>query len=212
MRKRWAVFLAALAGSAVLAAGVAVAVDRATAASAQAPRLRTVPDSALAGAGITLAAAAVPPYCGVEQEASRRGWLPSGAGGCPIDRSAAEAIVARGGSARVMESLLAVASAAGRTSVGRDHLVWLVVVRSSAVAVPMIACARGPAIVTPCPAPVRVAGSTLVLLDARSGRMLQLLAVGPSGSLRPWRPPLGPGPPITVQPVSPIAQPTVAPG
>jgi hypothetical protein len=213
--RRWLVFLAALAGSALLAAGLAVAVDRATAASGQAPQLRTVPASSLAASGITLGAATVPPYCGLEQAAAQGGWMPSGAGGCPIGRSAAEAIVTRGGSARVLESLLARASAAGRTSIGQDHLVWLVVVRSSAVMLPMIACVRGPAIVTPCPPPVAVAGNTLAMLDASSGRMVQLLTVGPSGTVSPWRPTPGvvpgPMPPIASRPASPIARPAAPP-
>jgi hypothetical protein len=215
MKQRWVVFVAALAGSAVLAVGFAIAAGQLTAGGGPTPRLRTVSASALAKAGYTLSPAALPPYCGVEQEASQRGWLPSGAGGCPVTRSAAEAAATPGGTSRVVESTLARVSAAGAAGpVGRDRLLWLVVARPSMVMVPLIACARGPAVTTPCPPVMPAMGMALVMVDAHSGQTVYGVALTATGGLVPWQPQPGPMPtvgPITVQPVGPIVKPAPRP-
>ncbi|HEY4025518.1 MAG TPA: hypothetical protein VGO86_03725 [Candidatus Dormibacteraeota bacterium] len=188
MRQRWVVFIAALTGCVVVAVGFAVAVDRAIASRGQAPRLHTASASTLATAGITLSAPLTPPYCGVEHAAAERGWLPAGAVNCPIVRSAAEAAAARGGG-QVLESVLARVGTTGTAGAGHDRLMWLVVVRSSVVMLPMIVCARGPAVDTPCPPspPTPRVGTTLVMLDAHSGQLVQLLALTANGGVAPWR-------------------------
>ncbi|HXM54708.1 MAG TPA: hypothetical protein VOB72_04905 [Candidatus Dormibacteraeota bacterium] len=180
MRQRWVVFVAALVGSALVAAGFAVAVNAAARVSASRPHLRTVSDAALAQAGYALAAPAVPPHCSIEQQAAERGWLPQGVARCPISRQAAIAAATRGSDSRSPDAVLARVSTTGG---GLDRLVWLVVVQSSIVMTPAIACVGGSSAVRfRCPVPI--GGTTLQLLDAYSGRMLRFLVVGPSGLLR----------------------------
>ena len=183
--QRWTLFLAALAGTAVLAVAFAFSVDRLLMSSPAAPHLRSISDAALSSQyGITLAAAAQPPYCGVEQTVARTGWLSAGAGGCAITRERAEAdAVGTSGTARVMESLLARVSSTWSPRV-HDHLSWLVVVRPAQVSpVP----ARGAtsaarfrycgavANTSPagCPFVRRAATPRVVVLDAYSGQMIQ---------------------------------------
>jgi hypothetical protein len=178
MRQRWVVFVAALVGSALVAAGFAVAVNAAARVSASRPHLRTVSDAALAQAGYTLIAPAVPPHCRIGQ-AVGRGWLPQGVAGCPISRQAAIADATRGSDSRSPDAVLARVSTAGG---GVDQLAWLVVVQSSIVMTPAIACGGGSSAVSVrCPVPI--GGTTLQLLDAYSGRMLRFLVLGPSGLL-----------------------------
>jgi len=171
------VFVAALVGSALVAAAFSVAADNAARVSASPPHLRTVSDAALARAGYRLAAPAVPPHCRIAQVAVGRGWLPQGAAGCPISRQAAIADATRGSDSRALDAVLARVTAA---SGGVDQLLWLVVVQSSIVMTPAIACAGGSSGVSVrCPVPI--GGTTLQLLDAYSGRMQRFLVVGPSG-------------------------------
>jgi len=208
MRQRWVVFVAALAGSALLAAGFAVVAGRVTATNGPAPQLRGISASSLAAAGYTLGAAALPPYCDAELEAAGRGCLPAGAAGCPVPRSAAEATAAPSGTAQVVESLLARVSATGTTgTVSRDRLMWLVVVRPRMLILPMIACAGGPAVTVPCPPQAAVAGTVLVMVDAHSGQTVYAVMLGATGAAVPWRPRQGPtptAPPIAIQPVQPV--------
>lgn len=179
MRQRWVVFVAALVSSAVLAAGFGVAVNAATRVTGSRPHLRTVSDAALAQAGYTLAAPAVPLHCEIALQAVGRGWLPQGAAGCPISRQAAIADATRGSDSRALDAVLARVDMPGG---GVDQLVWLVVMRSSIVMTPAIACpGSSSAVSVRCPVPI--GGTTLQLLDAYSGRMLRFLAVGPSGLL-----------------------------
>jgi hypothetical protein len=179
MRQRWAVFVAALVGSALLAAGFAVAVDASTGASASRPHLRIVSDAALAHAGYRLAAPAVPPHCPIAQRAMGRGWLPQGVAGCPITRQAAIADATSGSDSRALDAVLARISTAGG---GVDQLVWLVVLQSTIVMTPAIGCAgSSSAVSVRCPVPI--GGTTLQLLDAYTGAMLRFLMVGPSGLL-----------------------------
>lgn len=179
MRQRLVVFAAALVGSALVAAGFAVAVDAAARVSASRAHLLTVSDAALARAGYTLEVPAVPPHCGIAQQAVGRGWLPQGVAGCPISRQAAIADATRGSDSRALDAVLARVST---TQGGSSQLLWLVVVQSSIVMTPAIACAGSSSAVTVrCPVPI--GGTTLQLLDAYSGRMLRFLVVGPSGTL-----------------------------
>jgi hypothetical protein len=179
MRQRWAVLVAAVVGSALLAAGFAIAVDASTGTSASRPHLRTVSDAALAHVGYRLAAPAVPPHCPIAQRAMQRAWLPQGVAGCPITRQAAIADATSGSDSRAVDAVLArVSTVVG----GMDQVVWLVVLQSSIVMTPAIACAGGTAAVSVrCPVPI--GGTTLQLLDAYTGLMLRFLMVGPSGML-----------------------------
>jgi len=171
------VLVAALVSSALLAAGFGVAVDATARAGVPRPHLRTVSDAALARAGYTLDAPAVPPQCWFAQQATGRGWLPQGTAGCPISRQAAIADATRGSGSWALDAVLARVSAPSGVV---DQLVWLVVVQSSFVMTPAIACAGGSsAAAVRCPVPI--GGTTLQLLDAYSGRMLGFLVVGASG-------------------------------
>ncbi len=197
MRQRWLVFFAALTGCALLAIGFAAGVDRLLSATGPAPHLATVSPSVLARAGYTLSAPSVPPYWGAMQAASGRGWLPDAAGGCPISREQAEAAAMPGGLGTVLETQLARVTAIGQ---GRDRLDWLVVLRSGGGPMPMYACPIGQGMRVPCRAMTPPATATeLVFVDARSGRPLAFLAVGPGG---PPLPAAFPTP--TTKPVPPL--------
>lgn len=190
MRQRWIVFLAALAGTGVLAAGVTLAVDRALATRGPAPDLSTVPAGTLRSAGFTLAPPALPPYCGAVDVAASRHWVSGGAAGCPISR--AEAIeFASGGGATAREALLATVSSSRASGVGSDRLTWLVVVRQSGLMMPLIACANpigGPAAPQPCPTPGAIRFPTsIVFVDAHTGRAIEVLPVGQMGPLLPGK-------------------------
>ena len=203
MRHRWLVPLAALAGTVVLATAVAVIGDRAVSGLATAPHLSTIPTSVLARAGYSLAPAVTPPYCGVEQAAAQRGWMPNGEAGCPISREAAMAAAP----AAAQEALLARVTSSGSNPVGRDRLVWLVVFRPNVQLVPMIKCAA-PATRPPCPpAPAPVLTSrSVIFLDAYTGRLLTFLPVTGAGSGPPRAVPALPVPGAQV--ASPAAVPT----
>jgi hypothetical protein len=180
VRRRILVLAAAVVGSALIATGFGVAVDAATRVSASPPHLRTVSDAALARAGYRLAAPGVPPHCWIARQVVLSARLPRGLAGCPISRQAAIADATRGSDSRALEAVLARASAAGD---GFDRLAWLVVVRSSIVMTPAIACAgSSSAVSVRCTVPI--GGTTLQLLDAYSGRALRFLVIGPSGLLR----------------------------
>ena len=180
MRRRIIVLAAAVVGSALIATGFGVAVDAATRVSASPPHLQTVSDAALARAGYRLVAPAVPPHCWIAQRAALGDRLPRGLAGCPISRQAAIADATRGSDSRALDAVLARTSAAGE---GFDRLAWLVVVRSSIVMTPAIACTgRSAAVSVRCTVPI--GGTTLQLLDAYSGRMLRFLVMGPSGLLQ----------------------------
>ncbi|HEY4028275.1 MAG TPA: hypothetical protein VGO86_17745 [Candidatus Dormibacteraeota bacterium] len=130
MKQRWAVFLAALAGSALLAVGFAVWISGLTAGAPPAPQLRTVPAGTLSRAGITVAGAAQPAYCELERSAVKR-WTSAGGGGCPISGPEAQAALLPVFQADVTELALARVSGPRASGLGRDRLVWLVVVNSS---------------------------------------------------------------------------------
>lgn len=123
--------MAAIAGTAMLAAGFGIAVDRLAISAPPTPHLRTISDANLfASYGVKLSGTTQPPYCGLEQGIARSGWLKSGAAGCAISREAAESVAVRGGAGRVVESLLARISSTSSTDV-HNRLAWLVVVRGT---------------------------------------------------------------------------------
>jgi hypothetical protein len=174
--RRWTPLLVAMLAAAVAAGGPAVASPRLAApASGPPPTLRSVPAVTLAQSGITLAAAGQPPYCGVAVDLARVGWLRAASSGCAVGRDRAEAAARLGSPGTVVESLLARAS--GPAPLGRDRLVWLVVMRGGPLGRPMIAClqpAGGPAL--PCPLPPPWGGGTsthVVLVDAFSGQVVE---------------------------------------
>jgi hypothetical protein len=177
---RWLVFLAAVAGSALLSVGFAIVVTRAVAPSAP-PQLRTVPPAAHERAGYSLAPASVPPYCDAVQSASVQGWVSSDFAGCPISRTAAEAAAFPGGGRKVTETLLARVTARGDSQVGQDRQAWLVVVRYSGLQMPMYLCPV-PAIGALCPntAP-GFAATDVIVVDASTGEQLAVLRVSQSG-------------------------------
>src|SRR5215813_4152034 len=189
---RCRILLAALAGSALLAVGFAVGVDRLVVSSPQAPHLTSIPDASLSARyGVTLAAAPQAPYCGLEQTVAETGWLSPGTAGCAISRERAEAAALGVGSGRVIESLLARVSSTWNPEI-RDHLAWLVVVRWARGASVPRWCGT---LVYPAPAgcyspQTRVLADRVVVMDAFSGQPLQTqqfspgLIVGPPLSPR----------------------------
>src|SRR5438309_5711164 len=96
-RPGWGVFLAAMAGSLLLATGFGLAVTRVSAAQGPAPRLHTVPPGTLSSAGLTLSPAQQPPYCAVQRGAADRGLGIGGGAGCAISQHDAEADARRSG-------------------------------------------------------------------------------------------------------------------
>ncbi|HXM57617.1 MAG TPA: hypothetical protein VOB72_19625 [Candidatus Dormibacteraeota bacterium] len=206
MRHRWIAFLAALAGSAVLAVGFALAIDHATAVTAPAPRLATVPTSALTRAGYSLSAPGTPPYCGAAQAATQRGWLPRGTAGCPISPDQA----ARATSATVRETVLARVSATRPGPVGQGRLIWLVVSQPGLhVMFLCVGVYASPA----CPPGTQstTAGRAIVLVDALTGRVLDVVAVTATPAPMPPGGLIVPVPaPVRIQPapVTPIPAPS----
>ena len=193
MIHRWKTLLAALAGSAVLAVGFAMGVDRLVMSSPQAPHLTSMSDASLSGRyGVTLAAAPQPPYCGLEQAAAKTGWLSPGGAGCAISRERAEAAALGAGSGRVIESLLARVSSTWNPEI-RDRLAWLVVVRWARGTRLPRSCA---VLVYPAPAgcyspQTRVLADRVVVLDAFSGQTLQTQQLGPGLIIGPPASPKG---------------------
>jgi hypothetical protein len=178
-----------------------LAVDRTAAFTAPAPRLASVPSGVLIRAGYSLAAPLTPPYCGAEQAAARRGWLPGGTAGCPIGREAAERAMA----STAVEAVLARVSSSRPGTVGQDRLTWLIVSRPT---LHTMALCVGGAVAQLCPPGTMAvtAGQAVVLMDAHSGRVLDVLPV--SGAPTP------PGrlPPLPVGPMRPLPMPTPVSG
>jgi hypothetical protein len=185
--RRWVPFVVALGASAALAVGVGVGSTRLVAGAEEAPRLRTVPDRTLAAAGISVAAPHQPPYCDVERDAARRGWTSSGAGGCAISQTDAEAALLPVFQGHVTEAALARVSGPATTDVGSDRLVWMLVVRSSLLVLPTDACgpprASGPACAAGRMGPV--SNQAVVLVDATNGQVLTTVAVPASAAPSP---------------------------
>lgn len=190
---RWKTLLAALAGSAVLAVGFAIGVDRLVMSSPQAPHLSSISDASLSARyGVTLAAAPQPPYCGLEQAATKTGWLSPGTAGCAISRERAEAAALGAGSGRLIESLLARVTSSWNPEI-RDRLAWLVVVRWTRGTPLPRSCGI---LVYPAPAgcfspQTRVLSDHVVVLDAFSGQLLQTQQLGPGLVIGPPAAPKG---------------------
>jgi hypothetical protein len=198
--RRWAPFLAALAGSAVLAVGVGVTTSLLVAGAQEAPRLHTVPAGTLSAAGISAAAASQPPYCDVERGAAQRGWTSAGVAGCAIARSDAEAALLPVFQGHVTEAVLARVTGPATSDIGRDRLVWMVVVQSSLLVLPTNACgpprASGPACAAGRMGPV--SSQAIVFVDATNGQVLTTVPVpaapaSPSPSTRTARLPANGG-------------------
>jgi hypothetical protein len=177
--RRWLPLAVAAVATALLAAGVGVAANQFAAPRSQpAPQLKTVPATALTRLGISLSAASQPPYCGVADAAMGRGWLRQGSAGCAIDRDSAESSARRGGSARVVESVLAFVTSSRNTAIGRDRLAWLVVVQQA-----VMPCQQSGWV---CLGPARTFGwSQLVVVDAHGGGLVGTLRLSPMGGARP---------------------------
>jgi len=130
--RRWLPFAVATLASVLLAGGFALAIEQFAAPHARpAPQLKTVPATTLTRLGITLSAPAQPLYCGVTGAVVSHGWLHSGTGGCAIRQSDAEAAARQGGSARVVESVLALVSSSRVSALGHDLLAWVVVAQQT---------------------------------------------------------------------------------
>ena len=179
MGRRWTVFLVALAGSALLAAGFGIGIGRVVGAARQPPHLRTVPAASLARAGVTLGAADQPPYCDAERTVAARHWISTGVAGCAITGDEARAALLPSFQSGVTETVLARVSGPGATGIGQGRLVWVVVVRSSLLVLPASACgpprASGPA----CAAPRmgQASPQAIVLVDGSSGQVLRTVSV-----------------------------------
>jgi len=150
----WTIFVAALAGSALVAVGAGVAAGRIAAPSAPAPLLATVPAGALTRAGITVSGAGQPPYCDAERRAG------SGLAGCAISRGDAEASLLPAFQGTVREAALARVSGPPASGLGRDRMVWLVVVRSYLLV-----------------RPDQTSPDVVVFVDAATGKVLTTLPV-----------------------------------
>jgi hypothetical protein len=179
--RRWLPFAAAALATALLASGVGVAANRLSAPAARpAPQLKTVAPAVLDRVGISLAAASQPPYCGVADAAVNQRWLRPGSAGCAISQDAAEAMARRGGSARVLESVLALVTSTRIQGIGRDHLAWLVVVQQS-----IRTCQQSGGWAM-CSGPARgFAWSQIALVDAYGGGVISTLRLSPTGGRPP---------------------------
>jgi hypothetical protein len=177
--RRWTAFLVALGASAVLAFGVGVATSLLVAGAQEPPRLRTVPARTLPQAGISVAAASQPPYCDVERTAAQRGWTSAGMAGCAIGRAQAQTALLPVFQGHVTEAVLARVTGPATSDIGRDRLVWLVVVQSSLLVLPTNACgppvASGPACAAGRMGPV--SSQAVVFVDATSGQVLTTVPV-----------------------------------
>jgi hypothetical protein len=178
--RRWAPLLVASILTALVAGGVGLAADQlATPGADPAPRLKTVPASTLTRLGITLSATRQPPYCGLTDTAVRRGWLPPGSAGCAISQASAEAAARQGGRARVVESVLARATSARASRIGRNRPAWLVVLQGSlSTQFRTWPCQLQGSTWTTCPTNW-LTSSRLVLVDATSGSILSSLTLSP---------------------------------
>lgn len=181
--RRWLPFAVATLATVLLAGGFGLAVNQFTAPRHQpAPQLKTVPASTMTRLGITLSAPSQPLYCGVAGAVVGRGWLRSGAAGCAISQSAAESTARQGGSARVVESVLAQVSSSRVAAIGRDMLAWVVVTQQSVRG----SCMQGVGGYQVCVGGGRTSftWNQLVVVDAHSGSIVNQLRVTPAGAGR----------------------------
>lgn len=130
--RRWLPFAVATLAAVLLAGGFGLAIDQFAAPHRQpAPQLKTVSTATLSRLGITLSAPAEPLYCGVTGAVASHGWVNSGAAGCAVSQGAAETAARQGGSARVVESVLALVTSSRLSSLGHDLLAWVVVAQQT---------------------------------------------------------------------------------
>lgn len=180
--RRWLPFAVATLATVLLAGGFGFAIDQFAAPHAQPnPQLKTVPAATLSRLGITLSAPAQPIYCGVTGAIVSHGWMNSGTAGCAISQSAGETAARQGGSARVVESVLALVSSSRLSALGHDLLAWVVVtqqmLRSS--------CIQGVGGYQAC-----VGGRTgftwtqLVFVDAHTAGIVNQTRLSPAGGGR----------------------------
>lgn len=184
--------IAAAAGTLLVAGGVAFAANRLLQPGSSQLQLPGVSASALLQAGIRLAPASPPPWCGVVDAARGHGLSSEQTVDCPITRSDATGLVTTGQGATVTAAALARASSATNPAIGQGRLVWALVVTRNRWVLPPLGAGR-PVIacpVRPPVTPVAMQGppfcgsgpfTTLTLLDAYSGQTL--MAAGLSGGL-----------------------------
>jgi hypothetical protein len=184
--RRWLPLAVAALATALLAGGFGLAANQLAAPRSQpAPHLKTVSTAALTRLGLSLSAPSLPPYCRVTEAAAGQGWLRAGSAGCAISRDAAESAARRGGSPRVVESVLASVTSTRTATIGHHHLAWLVVVQQS-----LGACQQngGWSI---CVGGARGFGwNQLALVDAHDGGLFSTLRLSPMGG-RPQTVPAG---------------------
>jgi hypothetical protein len=181
MKHPFRVLLVALGATALVAAGFGVGVTHLVSSSPPAPRLQTVPSGTLSQAGITLAGAGQPPYCGLEQGAAQRVQTGSGWAGCAISRRDAAAAALEGTRGTAGEAVLARVSGTG--AIGQDRLAWLVVVHSKMLMLPTTGCAppvpSGPACATAAAGPLSTRG--IVIVDGATGQVLTTVPIPGGG-------------------------------
>jgi hypothetical protein len=144
--------------------------------------LKSAPPATLSRLGITLTAPAQPLYCGVAGAVVSNGWLRSGAAGCAIGRGTAESAARQGGSARVVESVLARVNSSRVSALGHDLLAWVVVTQQSFRS----SCSQGVGGYQVCAGGGRAAftWSQLVVVDAHTAGVVNLLRLTPAGGGR----------------------------
>jgi hypothetical protein len=146
---RWVSVLVAVVAAGALAGGTALAVDRVFQPSGDQPNLKGVSSATLNQMGVSLSSASAPAYCGAVSLASEHGFSAPARTGCPVGREAAEAGFRRafpsappglgvsslapatppGGT--VLDAALARATVFSQPVIGRDRLVWLLVVQGA---------------------------------------------------------------------------------
>jgi|SRR5579859_4829527 len=182
--RRWLPFAVATLATVLLAGGFGLAADFfATPRAQPAPQLKTVPAASLSRIGITLAAPAQPLYSGVTGAVVDRGWLPAGAAGCAISRSAAESAARQGGSGLVVEAVLAqVTSAQIITTSVHDLLAWVVVTQQTRSA----NCVQGVGGFQFCAGAARtgLTWTQIVIVDGHRGGVVAQQRLSPIGGGR----------------------------
>ena len=184
MRPPWIGLLTAVGGTALLAVGFGVAGDHIAAWAQPAPQLRSVPAVTLEQEGIRLTAGTQPPYCAAEKVAVVRSWIGAGRAGCAISRGEAEGAALQGVNGTVSEAVLARVSGHSTGDIGHDRLAWVIVVHSTMLVLPAVACeppvSSGPACAVRRLGPV--SNHAVVVVDASTGAVLATLPVlGPGG-------------------------------
>ena len=175
MRGPWRTFIVAVSATALLAAGVTVGVGYSSTSGQSAPQLHSVPPGTMSGAGISLAPAGQPPYCGVERGAVQRGWIGTASGGCAISQQEASQAIPPGQA--VLEAVLVRVDAPDPSPIGHGRLAWLLVVRSNLLMLPTIGCAPPVASGPACAVRRlgRVSNEAVVVVDGSSAEVVTTL-------------------------------------